>query len=131
MIKKTALPDRTVQTGLLFQGLGRPLFPFSDKVRQCNALFSIRAEKVNMIRHDHIRANGPAVPIQGIFPFVTQHRNGFLRSKNSPTVFRTDGDEVARIDNPYPIQPLQVFMVWHGQDFNRAQRTRLQDFLCS
>ena len=69
MIEKPFLPDLPAQTGFALQCLGRPFFPFSDKLRQRYALLAIGAEKVNVIRHDDIRANGPAVPFHGGFPF--------------------------------------------------------------
>ena len=70
MIKKLFLPNSPGKLELASHPLARPLLPCLHERRQAFRIQLCRTEEVNMIRHDDITPDRPAVAFARLLPFV-------------------------------------------------------------
>src|SRR6266480_7359708 len=72
------LPDSSGEIELARYSLACPLLPCPHKDRQFLRVQLGSAKEMNMIGHDHIAADYPAVAIVGIAPFIGENPRDFI-----------------------------------------------------
>ena len=78
VIKELFLPDSSGEIELARYPLACPLLPCPHKDRQFLGVQFGSAKEMNMIGHDHIAADYPAVAIVGIAPFIGENPRDFI-----------------------------------------------------
>jgi len=69
---------------------------------------------MNMIWHDHVASDGPAVSFSRDRPFIDQDPGDLGLSKDRTTVFRARRDKVQGRINPDPAEAAQVSVGAHA-----------------
>src|SRR5213080_3418797 len=105
MIKKLFLPNSPGKLELASHPLARPLLPCLHERRQAFRIQLCRTEEVNMIRHDDITPDRPAVAFARLLPFVDQNLCHFFRDENRPSFESTCRNEVNRPIDPDAFEP--------------------------
>jgi hypothetical protein len=72
------------------------------------------AEKMNVIWHDHIAADRPAVAIARGRPFIDQDFGYLTPSEDRATVVRARREKVHRRINPDPVEAAQMLVSLHA-----------------
>jgi hypothetical protein len=73
------------------------------------------AEKMSVIRHDHIPANGPTVAIVRRPPFIDQDFSNLWPSEDGAAFVRARRHKVDWEINPDPLEPAQVSVGGHAR----------------
>lgn len=74
VIEKFFLLNRRANFQLCSDSLALPLFPRLYEPRQRFGVHFRRTKEMNMIWHDHVLANCPAVTLPGVLPFIYENR---------------------------------------------------------
>jgi hypothetical protein len=110
VIEKFLLPDEPRYAKLALYALAGPFFPKSKKDREPLGIKLWSAEEMDMIRHDHVTANCPAMTLVCRAPFVDQNSCDSLRRENCLPTISTRRDEIDRVLNPDPLQSFEVLV---------------------
>jgi hypothetical protein len=104
VVEEAFLPLEIGERGLLAYRLTGPFFPLPDVGAQLSGLFQARTEKVYMIRHDHISADCPRIPVKGSGPFADQNVSNFIGSQDRHSLFDTGSNKIGWIFRPHVFQ---------------------------
>jgi hypothetical protein len=69
---------------------------------------------VNVVRHDDVTADGPAVNFGGIMPRLNESVGDLRVAEDWPAFLVADGYKVERVFNPHIVQATQMLPVWHN-----------------
>jgi hypothetical protein len=113
MIEELLLPDRSRYVDLALNRFARPFFPKPKEYWKCFGIQLRCAEKVNMIRHDHVPTNGPAVTLTRRGTLADQDHCDFSARENCFPLISARGDKVDWVVDPNSLKPLKMLV--HAQ----------------
>jgi hypothetical protein len=113
VVEKFLLPDERRYTKPALYTLAGPFFPKSKKDREPLRIKLWSAEEMDMIRHDYITANYPAMTLARRAPFLGQGLCYFFAREDCTSSISARCDEVDWVLDPDPLKSPQ--MLTHTQ----------------
>jgi hypothetical protein len=87
-----------------------PAFPIPNKFRQRFRIQFRSTEKMCVIGHNDVAANGPAVSIMSRAPFINKYFGDIVASENFPAILGARCYEINRRINPNAPKSSQMFV---------------------
>jgi hypothetical protein len=82
VIEELLLPDKIRYAKLPLDAFAGLFFPRPNEYRKCLCIQFRCTEEVDVIRHDHIPANGPSMTVACRAPLLDQYLSDFFASEN-------------------------------------------------